>query len=233
MKCHQRTPPHTHSLDVSLSLLHRHTHQLGENRVRLAVVMKDSDEGEAVKHSVDVIHLVIERTHHTGRLSFKSILFQHEPGVDQDQSKHHVIHVWMNTTTQYPFQYISVPLHEENPSKKVNRATGWLIILIPHMRYYVPYKKNHQDQVKGFEPNCNSKTILKYSQPLWDVPRLCRTHWNCSKKEISFFLEQDHRCPRKYVRWGGKVSTDTCWELSLGHVVQVAQCCFEQKGVRP
>lgn len=59
----------------------------------LAAAMKDSDEGEAVKHSVDVIYLLIERTHHTDRLSFKFILFQREPGVDQDQSKHRVIHV--------------------------------------------------------------------------------------------------------------------------------------------
>lgn len=169
--------------------------------------MKDSDEGEAVKHSVDVIYLVIERTHHTGRLSFKSILFQHEPGVDQDQSKHHAIHVWMNTTTQFPFQYISVPLHEENPSKKANRATGWFIILIPHMHYCVPYKKNHQDQVKGFGPNCNSQTILKYPQPLWETVQ--------KKKQV--FLEQDHRCPRKYVRWGG-----VHW-YTLG--VKFERCC--------
>lgn len=50
--------------------------------------MKDSDEGEAVKHSVDVIYLLIERTHHTDTLPFKFSLFQHQPNIDQARKVH-------------------------------------------------------------------------------------------------------------------------------------------------
>lgn len=45
----------------------------------MAAAMKDSDEGEAVKHGGDVIYLLIERIHHTDRLSFKFVLFQPSP----------------------------------------------------------------------------------------------------------------------------------------------------------
>lgn len=38
---------------------------------RLEVAMKDSDEGAAVKYTVDVIYLLMEGTHHTDTLSFK------------------------------------------------------------------------------------------------------------------------------------------------------------------
>lgn len=50
--------------------------------------MKDSDEGEAVKHSVDVIYLLIERTHHTDTLPFKFSFFQHQPNIDQARKAH-------------------------------------------------------------------------------------------------------------------------------------------------
>lgn len=38
---------------------------------RLEAAMKDSDEGAAVKYTVDVIYLLMEGTHHTDTLSFK------------------------------------------------------------------------------------------------------------------------------------------------------------------
>lgn len=47
--------------------------------------MKDSDEGAAVKHTVDVIYLLMEGTHHTDTMSFKFSLSQDEPNKDQAQ----------------------------------------------------------------------------------------------------------------------------------------------------
>ena len=54
---------------------------------RLEVAMKDSDEGAAIKYTVDVIYLLMEGTHHTDTLSFKLTLSKLEPDADLERTR--------------------------------------------------------------------------------------------------------------------------------------------------
>ena len=54
---------------------------------RLEVAMKDSDEGAAIKYTVDVIYLLMEGTHHTDTLSFKLTLSKLELDADLERTR--------------------------------------------------------------------------------------------------------------------------------------------------
>lgn len=49
--------------------------------------MKDSDEGAAIKYTVDVIYLLMEGTHHTDTLSFKLTLSKLELDADLERTR--------------------------------------------------------------------------------------------------------------------------------------------------
>lgn len=70
----------------------------GSREEGLAAAMKDSDEGAAVKHTVDAIYLLMEREHITQtRCLFKFSLCQQEPNKDQAQKAHIYTTMWFHT----------------------------------------------------------------------------------------------------------------------------------------
>lgn len=115
------TPTHTFSssyaltssscLSFYLSLAHTNFERTERGgREGLAAAMKDCDEGAAVKYTVDVIYLLMERTHHTDTISFKFSLSKHEPNIDQHQKRMFRSAVWFlhegthtNTSKQTDF----------------------------------------------------------------------------------------------------------------------------------
>lgn len=76
----------------------------------LAAAMKDGDEGAAVKHTVDVIYLLMGRTHHTETLPFKFTLFQREPSIDLGRKAHIHATMWF--------------IHERTRTNKKSKKTG-------------------------------------------------------------------------------------------------------------
>lgn len=75
------------SLCLSIFLAHAYSFARTERGAEkgLAAVMKDSDEGMVVKYTVDVIYLLMERTHHTDTLSFKFTLSRRTSGIGLEQ----------------------------------------------------------------------------------------------------------------------------------------------------
>lgn len=108
--------------------------------------MKDSDEGAAVKYTVDVIYLLMERTHHTDTLSFKFSLSKHEPNIDQDHKRtftcpcgshmneHTQIHANKHTVTlSLHLSPITLPIPWRQKPKQRQLGTRLINhIIIPH-----------------------------------------------------------------------------------------------------
>lgn len=135
---------HTRSRSLYVSLSRAHNFERTERGSReegLAAAMKDSDEGAAVKHTVDAIYLLMEREHiRQTRCLFKFSLCQQEPNKDQAQKRtftrpcgsymneHKQTHTTLSLQLRCQFH------GGKNPNKD-NWAPGLLIMSSSHMHY--------------------------------------------------------------------------------------------------